>query len=167
MIVRFDTWEKASVFAVEMQEEGRHAVILDEGVCFLWGPLAMNGVRVAVSDIVLDEDEEWPEIETVENEFANAIRGLIAAFAASSPLLLLGTLAIERARDLERPTRDPVEVLVTVLLIAGVAGALAVMGPMMPTFTRFIRDEERLATRVVRLLVVLPCFLVVLLRFGI
>ncbi|RYD65862.1 MAG: hypothetical protein EOP83_06425 [Verrucomicrobiaceae bacterium] len=167
MIVRFDPWEEASIFTVEMQEEGRHAVILDEGVCFLWGPPAVGGVRVMVSDIVLDEDGEWPEVETVENEFANALSALIAAFGASAPLLLFGVFALERARDLEGPARDPVEVLVTVLLIAGVAGAIAVMGSMMPAFTRFIRDEERLLTRVVRLLIVLPCFLVVLLRFGI
>ena len=138
-----------------MQEEGRHAVILDEGVCFLWGPSAMGGVRVMVPDIVLDEDGEWPEIETAENEFANGLRALVAAFGASAPLLLFGVLAIERARDLERPPRDPVEVLMTVLLIAGVVGAIAMLGPMMPAFTRFLRDEERLASRVVRLLVVL------------
>ncbi|HEY1121858.1 MAG TPA: hypothetical protein VGE67_09665 [Haloferula sp.] len=161
MIARFDTWEKASIFAVEMQEEGRHAVILDEGTCFLWGPPAIGGVRVMVSDIVLDEDGEWPEVETTENEFLNALRTLIAAFAASSPALLFGVLAIERARDHERPPTDSLEVLITVLLTAGVAGAIAVMGTMMPAFTRFIRDEDRLASRVVRLLVALPCILAV------
>lgn len=167
MIVRFDTWEGASVFTVEMQEEGRHAVILDEGTCFIWGPPAIGGVRVMVSDIVLDEDGEWPEIETIENEFLDVLRALVAAFAASSPALLFGVLAIERARDLERPPVNSLEVLIAVLLTAGLAVAFAVMGSMMPAFTRFIRDEEQLATRVVRLLVVLPCFLVVLLRFGI
>lgn len=155
MIVRFDTWERASVFAAKMQSEGRHAVILDGGVSFLWGPLAVGGVRVAVSDIVLDEDGEWPAMETMESELANVLRGLVAAFAVSGPVLLLANLALERARDSERHPRDPVEVLATVLLVAGVAGAFAVMGPMMPAFTRFLRDDERLASRLVRLLVVL------------
>jgi len=167
MIVRFDTWERASVFAVEMQEEGRHAVILDEGTCFIWGPPAIGGVRVMVSDIVLDEDGEWPVVETTGNEFLDALRTLVAAFGASSPALLLGVLAIERARDLERPPVNSVEVLIAVLLTTGLAVTFAVVGSTMPAFTRFIRDGERLATRVVRLLVVLPCFLVVLLRFGI
>jgi len=161
MIARFDTWEKASVFAVEMQEEGRHAVILDEGTCFLWGPPAIGGVRVMISDIVLDEDGEWPEVETTENEFLNALRTLIAAFAASSPALLFGVLAIERARDLDRPPVNSLEVLIAVLVTAGVAGAFALMGSMMPAFTRFIRDEERLTVRAVRLLMVLPCILAV------
>jgi len=163
MIARFDTWEKASVFAVEMQEEGRHAVILDEGTCFLWGTPAIGGVRVMVSDIVLDEDGEWPETENAKkNEFADTLRALIAAFAASSPILLFGALAIERARDLERPPVEPIGVLVAVTAIAVTAGAIALMGALMPAFTRFIRDEDRLASRVVRLLVVLPCIAAVL-----
>lgn len=162
MIARFDTWEKASIFAVEMQEEGRHAVILDEGTCFLWGSPAIGGVRVMVLDIVLDEDGEWPEIETAESEFSNGLRALFAAFGASAPLLLFGVLAIERARDIERPTADPLRVLIAVLLIAGTAGVIAVMGAAMPAFTRFIRDEERLASRVVRLLVVVPLLLIFL-----
>lgn len=120
-----------------------------------------------VSDIVLDEDGEWPVVETTGNEFLDALRTLVAAFGASSPALLLGVLAIERARDLERPPVNSVEVLIAVLLTTGLAVTFAVVGSTMPAFTRFIRDGERLATRVVRLLVVLPCFLVVLLRFGI
>jgi hypothetical protein len=154
MIVRFDTWERAPVFATKMQSEGRHAVILDQGT-LLWGPLAIGGVRVSVSDIVLDEDGEWPEIETMESEFAKVLRGLIAAFACSGPLLLLAILAIEQAHHPERRSGDPVEVLVAVILIAGIAGTFAVMGSMMPAFTRFLRDDERVASRLVRLLVVL------------
>ena len=113
----------------------------------------MGGVRVAVSDIVLDEDGEWPEMETVESEFANVMRGLIAAFAASGPVLLMAHLAIERARDSERHSRDSVEALVSVILVAGVVGAFAVMGSMMPAFTRFLRDDELFASRLLRLLV--------------
>jgi hypothetical protein len=154
MIARFDTWEQASIFAGKMQSEGRHAVMLDEGT-LLWGALAIGGVRVWVSDIVLDEDGEWPAMETVENEFANALRGLIMAFACSGPLLLLGNLAIHQAHESERPSRDPMEVLVTVLLIAGGAGAILIMGPLMPAFTRFLRDDESVASRLVRLVVVL------------
>ena len=156
MIVRFDTWERATIFATKMQSEGRHAVLLDEGT-LLWGALAIGGVRVAVSDIVLDEDGEWPEIETVESEFANVLRGLVMAFACSGPVLLLANLAIERARDVERRPEDPLKVLVSVLLIAGVAGAIAVMGSMMPAFTRFLRDDELFTSRLLRFLVVLLC----------
>jgi len=156
MIVWFYTWERASVFVTEMQSEGRHAVILDEGTCFMWGPLTTGGIRVAVSDIVLDEDGEWPEMETRESEFANVLSGLVGLFAVSGPLLLLAVLAIDRARDAGRDPRDSVEILVGLICVAVVAGAFAVMGPVMPAFTRFLRNDESLASWIVRLLVALP-----------
>jgi len=113
----------------------------------------MGGLRVAVSDIVLDEDGEWPEPEPRESDLANVLRGLITAFAASGPVLLLANLAIEKAHDPERHPRDSVEVLVSVILVAGVVGAFAVLGTLMPAFTRFLRDDGRFASRVLRLLI--------------
>ena len=155
MIVRFDTWEAAGIFMGRMRAEGRHAEILDEGMCFLWGPLVTGGVRVAVSDIVLEEDGEWPEIETTESELANVLRRMFIAFACSGPVLLLAILAIERAREVERPATDPAGVLVAVLFLAGYAGVITLMGSIMPAFTRFLRDDESLASRMLRVTIAL------------
>lgn len=155
MMVCFDTWEGAGIFMGRMRAEGRHAEILDEGMCFLWGPLAIGGVRVAVSDIVLDEDGEWPEIETTDSELAHVLRQMFIAFACSGPVLLLAILAIERARDAERSSTDPAGVLAAVLLLAGFAGAIAIMGSMMPAFTRFLRDDDSLASRLFRFIIAL------------
>ena len=63
----------------------------------------------------------------------------------------------ERARHLERRPTDAVAVLSVVLAIAGCAAAFAVIGSMMPAFTRFLRDDERFASRLLRLFIVLLC----------
>ncbi len=157
MIVRFDTWERATVFAARMRAEGRHAVMLDEGVCFLWGPIASGGVRVAVSDIVLEEGGEWPGTAPKESELADVVRWMVAAFALGGPLLGLILATAERARHLERRPTDAVAVLSVVLAIAGSAAAFAVIGSMMPAFTRFLRDDERFASRLLRWFIVLLC----------
>lgn len=155
MIVRFDTWERAIVFASKTQAEGRHSVVLDSGVCFLWGPIAMGGVRVAVSEIVIEEDGEWPEIEAKESELAPVVRLLVAALALGGPLVGLVFAMAERARDQERRPEDAIEMLIFVLVVAGSAAAFAVLGSMMPAFTRFLRSDELVASRLLRLLIAL------------
>ncbi|MCW1883876.1 hypothetical protein OKA04_04000 [Luteolibacter flavescens] len=145
MIARFDTWERASFFALEMQAEGRHAVILDQAMGLMWGPLAVGGVRVAVSDIVLNDDGEWPEIEAGNSEAANLARGLITALALMGPLLLLVKFAMEN----ERPTRSRSGEMDLQSLLTAMAGCgviIVLLSPLMPAFTRFLRDDSREAS---------------------
>jgi hypothetical protein len=96
--VRFDTWERAAIFAGRMRDEGRRATLLDEGVAFLWGPVAVGGVRVMVSDLVLDDEEAWPEVEGVDSEAVWVLRSLVAFTPVVAVLMVLMRVFAEQGR---------------------------------------------------------------------
>lgn len=87
MILRFATYEEAGIYAGWMRSEGHFSAILDENMGFMWGPLAISGFRVLVTDEpVTNEDPLPPPAPVIEN-LLNAIRVVVLAFT------LLGLIA--------------------------------------------------------------------------
>jgi hypothetical protein len=48
LIYRFHNHTDAAMWACRMRDEGHRAYLLDETTSWLWGPLAVGGIRVAV-----------------------------------------------------------------------------------------------------------------------
>lgn len=149
-MVRFDTWERAAIFAGRMRDEGRRATLLDEGVAFLWGPAAVGGVRVMVSDLVLDDEEEWPEVEGVNHEAVWILRSMVAFTPVVAVVMLL--MRIFAAREGSRsPLLEPGVVVEFLAKLAGFSVAMVVLSVLMTMATPFLRDEENPWSQMVRI----------------
>ena len=153
-MVRFDSWERAAIFAGRMRDEGRRATMMDEGVAFLWGPAAVGGVRVMVSDLVLDEDEEWPEVEGVEHEAVWVLRSLVAFTPVVAVLMVLMRVFAEQGRS-RSPVVEPAVVLEFLVKLAGFSVAMVVLGMLMTMATPFLRDEENPWSQTLRMTIVI------------
>lgn len=68
MVRMFGTWEEAALFASYMRSEGYFASLLDECVAPLYGPAAVGGIRVLLSDSPVTDDTENPDKELHETE---------------------------------------------------------------------------------------------------
>lgn len=68
MVRTFGTWEEAALYASFMRSEGYFAALLDECVAPLYGPAAIGGIRVLVSDEPVTDDPENPDDELHECE---------------------------------------------------------------------------------------------------
>lgn len=150
--VRFDTWERAAIFAGRMRDEGRRATLLDEGVAFLWGPAAVGGVRVMVSDLVLDDEEEWPEVEGVDSEAVWVLRSLVAFTPVVAVLMVLMRVFAEQGRS-RSPVVEPAVVVEFLAKLVGFSAAMVVLGMLMTMATPFLRDEENPWSQMVRMAV--------------
>lgn len=60
MEYRFLSLEEASIFAGRMESEGYLATVVDAPAATLWGPLAVDGVRVLVSESRGEEECPLP-----------------------------------------------------------------------------------------------------------
>jgi len=79
MIEKFDSYERASLFAEKKRSEGYSAEIVNESVGFLWGSRTVGGFRVQVSD----EPGDFPEKEEVQDTFSTiVIRYAVLGFLA-------------------------------------------------------------------------------------
>jgi hypothetical protein len=147
----FATREEAAVFASAMRAEGCMAEILDEGMASIYGPLAIGGVRVLVSDEPVGEDimadaegamadaEPMPTDGQRESELRKTLR-LLTVGVVGIGLLILGiTVLSVLAKDPGGLVRVLWEMLKVPLLIGL---AFAIMGPWMIHFTRWLRGER-------------------------
>lgn len=98
MISRFYNFEEASIYAARMRSEGRYAEILDGTMSSMWGPLAVGGVRVIVSDAPVEDDTPPAEGEkTAWGELFDAIRMAVVFFAAAG--LVTGVVIFMRSGE--------------------------------------------------------------------
>ena len=68
-IEKFDSYEKAALFAEEKRAQGYSAEIINESVGFLWGSRTVGGFRVQVSD----EPGDFPDREEVRDSVTTVI----------------------------------------------------------------------------------------------
>lgn len=155
MITRFYSFEEASIYAGVMQSEGHYAVVLDNAVGFFYGPLFINGFRVLVSDEPVEEEEPLP-VEVHETCMQEAVR------VAFSALIALGLLCIVLGfaygllmllRGLSQDSRNfpgILPLLIYILPIVILPVLWAILGPLMGSMNRTLRDESSVMGWVVR-----------------
>lgn len=136
VIVRFNTYEEASIYAGVMQADGHFAEILDECTGFMYGPLAIGGFRVIATEEPAVEAEGPPAAGPLESSILDFLRLLVSAFVAFGLTLGIGQLAQEGGGLLL------VALLALVAVSAGWLGLCLLMGPLMIPFTRALRDEK-------------------------
>ena len=150
VIHTFATREEAAVFATAMRAEGYMAEILDEGMASIYGPLAIGGVRVVVSDGQVEQEADAdsevtaqrgqpPAEEYKDGELLKTLRLLVLGLVGIG-LLILGITALSvLSNDPAGLARMLWQMLKVPLVIAL---AFAIMGPWMIHVTRWLRGER-------------------------
>ena len=147
MIVRFATYEEAGIYAGWMRSEGHYAGILDENMGFFWGPLAIGGFRVCVTEAPVENDEPLPENPPLLDKILDGIRLVVVALASFG---LIAPLAIaSRSNDINISRAGDFMVFLVIL-----AAVFSCLGPLMVPATRAMRDEHTVLGGLVRGLVV-------------
>lgn len=149
MIHTFGTREEAAIFAAAMRSEGRFAEIFDEEMGSIYGPLAIGGIRVLVSDQASEEPEGGANGERIENPmagstpeggvFLQALRLFTVSLVACGLIALVLFMLSGASQSPDFVTRFLVGVLKYPLILGLV---FAVMGPWMGSFTRWLRGER-------------------------
>src|SRR5690606_16850306 len=113
--------------------------ILDGAMSSMWGPLAVGGVRVLVSDEPVEDDTPPSEGKmTAWKELFDAMRMALAFFAVAG--LVTGIVFYIRSSE---PT-DPLSAHVFLVPVASVLVALALV-PFWIRFTKILRDPTSVA----------------------
>ena len=144
MIHTFSTREEAAIFASSMRSDGYFAEILDEGMGSIYGPLAIGGIRVLVSDEPLEDavdgaaGPQEPASKADDGEFLKTLRMLVVGlvgFGLAVVVVMLLSVTSENPLGLAR-------ILYHFLKIPVLIGvAFVIMGPLMGNFTRWLRGE--------------------------
>ena len=148
MITRFYSYEEASIYAGVMQSEGHYAVVLDDVIGFFYGPLFVNGFRVLVSDEPVEEEEPLPAEPLQENGLLEAVRvtfftlmvGGLLFIALGLPFGLL--MLLRGLSQNSRSVSDLLPVLTCILPLVVLPVLWAVLGPLMGSMNRTLRDES-------------------------
>ncbi len=149
MIHTFGTREEAAIFAATMRSEGYFAEILDEGMGAIYGPLAIGGIRVLVSeqpiatepDDALQESTDRPlhEPASGDGEFRQTVRFFTVGLVAFG-LIALALFILAGTRNSPESIVRLLTPVLKYLLVLGLA--FAVLGPLMGGFTRWLRGES-------------------------
>ena len=165
MITRFHSFEDAAIHAGVMRSQGHAAVVIDEVIGLLYGPLFSNGFRVWASDEPVTDGEDagdGPDVagEAVTPESQGAMRLLFDAVRLiAGALMTTGGLAIgialvvgliHIALELKELmfavfSGNAAGALVSLLLwlvaFLGFAGFATCGGPLMVRMTAALRNE--------------------------
>ena len=149
MIHTFSTREEAAIFASAMRSDGYFAEILDEEMGSIYGPLAIGGVRVLVSDETIEDTDEstvadnraMPPVPATPDAgpFLQALR-LVTVSLVAFGLIALAIFLLKSVYHGEQIPPEKVVQFLKYPLILGLA--FAAMGPLMDGFTRWLRGER-------------------------
>lgn len=148
MILRFASYEEAGIYAGWMRSEGHFSAILDENMGFMWGPLAIGGFRVLVTDEPVTHEEPLPAAAPAIETLLNAIRVAVVAFT------LLGLIAALWLGT-KLPAYGAADWIAGAMRGGLVIAIFCGMAPLMIPATRALRDERSLFGGCIRGLVVI------------
>ena len=156
MVHTFATHEDAAIFASAKRAEGYHAEILDGCVGMIYGPLAIGGLRVMVSEEALpngDDTEEQeitvpppPWVNADDGEFLTTVRMIVVGIAALGLLVVAIALFYLLLQMIRLMSQEPVVGALALFRMIqfplGIALAFVLLAPWMHGFTRWLRGEE-------------------------
>jgi len=148
MIHRFATYEEAGIYAGAMRSDGYYAAILDENMGFIYGPIAVGGFRVIVSDEPVEDEEPLAPTPAPMDPAFDAIRLMVVAFVS------LGIL-IEALLFMKYPNLFFQRFIGGLFCIALPCAISCLLIPLVEPMTRAFRDERSPFGICVRALVVL------------
>jgi len=139
MLHRFGTYEEAALFVSMKRSEGWYAEILHEHAAAFWGPLAMTGVAVWVSEEAADEDEEVPDLKLEGPTLPWVLSLLGGMLILGVPVVALGLFLFTLARHAMHYPREAGGVVIAVMLFIGFAIlALVLLGLCAGILSRWI-----------------------------
>jgi len=148
MVHTFATREEAAIFATAMRSDGYFAEILDDGMGSIYGPLAIGGIRVVVSDEPMEEsaDEAGHPGQTEDGEFLRTLRLFVVGIAGLGLCVVAFMLLWLVLQLIRLFSADPAAgVLAFFHLLKfplGIALIFVIAAPMMTGFTRWLRGEQ-------------------------
>ena len=148
MTHRFATYEEAGIYAGAMRSEGYYAAILDEHMGFIYGPLAIGGFRVIVSDDPVEDEEPLVFAASPLDPVLDAIRLLVVAFVSLGIVILA-------VQFMKLPASYLADFAGLVLRCTFLAAVFCLLIPLVEPMTRALRDERSVFGMCVRGLVVL------------
>lgn len=123
----FYNQDQASLFLSRMRADGHRAYLLDQGTGWLWGPIAVGGIRVAVYELTEEEQEIEvpPAPKPLRNIFPEWVGMFALAFVATAMAAVV-VLVLRAAESGELPLVGIVK-FILLYLIAPAAFALLLM----------------------------------------
>jgi len=147
VITRFYSFEDAYIYAGVMRSEGHYAEVLDEGVGFFYGPLFVNGFRVLVSDEPVEGEEPLP-VEAPETCMQEGVRVVFFTLIAFGMLFIVlgfafGLLMLLRGLSQDFRNFSGISpLLISILPLVVLLAIWVILGPLMGTMNRILRDES-------------------------
>jgi hypothetical protein len=146
MMHTFPTREDAAIFAAGMRSDGYMAEILDDGMGAIYGPLAIGGIRVLVSEEPLeattaaeDGSDDTALGKSEDGEFITTVRMLVVAIVAIALIAMVFMMLSEFSNE---PAELLSELLGIIKFPLVLFSAFALMGPAMPALTRWLRGDR-------------------------
>jgi hypothetical protein len=153
MVRTFGTWEEAALYASFMRSEGYFAALLDECVAPLYGPAAVGGIRVLLSDEPVTNDvdglhedlheDESPPPSPPDGELVQFIRIATVSLVASG-LIVVAFSILQSAQHVQGGLVGLVllHLAYPVLLSLLFLSLIPLIGPV----TRSVRDSKEEGT---------------------
>jgi len=152
MVHTFATREDAAIFASAMRSDGYFAGILDEDMGAIYGPLAIGGIRVVVSDEPIGgEVDETAGRQALsgnaeDGEFLRTLRLFVVGIAglglAVVAIMLLWLLLKLMELLMEKPVEGALVVFHLVKSPLVIVLIFLIAGPLMTGFMRWLRGER-------------------------
>ncbi len=151
-IHKFYNQDEACLFLSRMRAEGHRAYLLDQGTGWLWGPIAVGGIRVAVYELTEEEQEIEvpPATKPLRNIFPEWVGMLALAFVATA-IAALVILVLRAAESGDFPVAGIVT-FILLYLVSPAALALLLM-PAILYGVKSLRSPESPLGMFLRLLV--------------
>lgn len=127
VIHKFFNQDHASLFLSRMRSEGHRAYLLDQGTGWLWGPIAVGGIRVAVYELSEEEQEiDVPQApKPMRNIFPEWLSMTALAFVATG--VVAGMIFVfQEAGSADFSVTDPLK-FIPLYVIVPTAFALLLM----------------------------------------
>lgn len=137
MILHFENFETASLFAAQRRSEGYFARTLDSNVSHFWGPLPVIGSRVVVSEEPIDEDAPSSPPIIWSRYFLPALNVLALAWMLLGALVPLGFI-LASAQSPRHITSSPLDGPLPAIL------AVITLCPLVSLFMIWATREDRL-----------------------
>lgn len=141
IIHKFFDQDQASLFLSRMRAEGHRAYLLDQGTGWLWGPIAVGGIRVAVYELSEEEQEidVPPAPKPTRNIFPEWFSMAALAFVATG--LVAGMIFVFQEAAVGRfPVAEPL-MFILLYIIAPAAFTLLLM-PVILSCMNALRTPE-------------------------
>lgn len=134
-IHKFYNQDEATLFLSRMRAEGHRAYLLDQGTGWLWGPIAVCGIRVAVYE--LTEEEQEIEVPPAPKPLQNIFPEWVGMFALAFVATAMAAVVVLMLRAAESGDFPLLGIVTFILLYLVSPAAIALL--LMPVILHCVK----------------------------